>query len=182
MKRKILTALSAVVIFIVGILIVASFQPKEFHVERTVSTSAQAQDIYNIMGNFGRFSEWSPWHKLDPNMKVEMSGQPGEVGSSYSWEGNDDVGSGKMTIAAVQPPQSIDVDLEFFKPFPGKSKVIWRIEDTGSERKMTWSMDGTNDNIIARAMCMFFSMDKMIGRDFEEGLSNLKNVVERGGQ
>ena len=50
-------------------------------------------------------------------------------------------------------------------------------EGTGS--KVTWGIDGRNDNLMGKAMCVFMGgMDKMMGPDFEKGLTAMKSAAE----
>lgn len=179
MKSILVKIFVGLVAIIAGILIVASFQPAEFHVERSVTTSATVAEIYAVTSDIKRFPEWSPWQKMDPNSKNEFGGESGAPGSFMAWDGNDKVGSGRMTVTSVQPPTVVNVLVEFFNPYPGTGNVTWKIEDSGLERKVIWSMDGKNESLIPKAFCMIVGMDNMIGKDFSAGLTSLKEIVEQ---
>ncbi len=174
MWKKIVGGLAAL---IVVFLIVVATRPDTYHVERSTTISAAPEAVYAQVADFHKWEAWSPWEKLDPKMKKTYEGTQGSVGASYAWEGNDDVGAGKMTVLAVEPNKRFQVDLHFIKPFDSSAKNGFAFEASGKETKVTWSMDGTN-NFISKAMCIFMDMDKMIGKDFEKGLADLKKVSE----
>lgn len=171
--------LAVLVLIVIGVLLAASVQPKEFKIERSTTTTATKEEVYAVISDLSRFQEWSPWHKHDPNIQVTLTGAPGEVGATQSWEGNKDVGAGRMTITNVVPHERVDIKLDFFKPFESTSTTAWIIEDAGDHRRIRWIMEGRNDKLIMRVMGLFMSMDKMVGKDFEAGLASLKQLLER---
>lgn len=179
MKLAVLIILGIVALAIIGILVAASFQPKDFSLERSIQTTASRPSIYRYLSNLRNLPNWSPWQKLDPTMKTEFQGQDGTVGSSYRWDGNSKVGAGIMTITHLLPDQSVHVKLEFIRPFPATNNTIWEVAEDGGERKITWRMEGTNDSLFARAFALLCNMDKMVGKDFEKGLSTLKEIIEK---
>ncbi|MDI1432271.1 MULTISPECIES: SRPBCC family protein [Polyangium] len=162
---------------IVVFLIVVATRPSAYQVERHATFAAPVDLVYNHVKDFRTWEAWSPWAKLDPKMKTTFSGTQGEVGAVYEWEGNDDVGAGKMTIAALKPNERVDINLEFLKPFASKTDNGFKVEAAGKDTKITWFMRGEND-FIGKMFCLFMDMDAMIGKDFENGLANLKKVTE----
>jgi hypothetical protein len=172
MLKKILIGL-VVVIALFGIFVVT--RPNTYHVERTVEVQAPVNILYEQL-DLNHFSKWSPWERLDPNLKKTVEGPPLGVGQKYAWTGNDQVGEGAMTLTDVKPLQ-VSVKVEFFKPFPSVSNVLWTITPGDKSNSMTWGMDGEM-NTVMKAMCIFMPMDKMIGPDFERGLQNLKTIAE----
>lgn len=174
MIKKILITLAAI---IVVILIVAAFQPAEFRVTRTATIAAPATVVFGEVNDFHRWSAWSPWEKLDPAMKRTFEGPAAGVGASYAWDGNSEVGSGKMTITESKPAEMISIKLEFFKPMAGVSPTEFTFSPAGGATTVTWTMSGTN-NYISKIFCLFMNMDKMIGGDFEKGLASMKAIAE----
>ena len=162
----------------VAILIVAAFQPSTFKVTRSITVNAPAAVLYGLVGDFRAWPNWSPWENKDPAMKRTISGSPAGVGASYAWEGNGDVGSGRMTITECRPNQQILIKLEFIKPMHGECPTEFVFQDQNGQTKVTWTMSGIN-NYLAKVMCLFMNMDKMVGGDFETGLANLKRVAEK---
>lgn len=178
MFRKIaLTLFVLIAVAAVAIFAIASTRPATFHVERTVSTAAAPATVYAVINDLHRFPEWSPWQKLDPDMKITHEGPPSGVGATYTWVGNKEVGEGRMTITESTPTSSVVEKLEFIKPWASKCDVHFTIEPEGTGSKVTWAMDGTND-MMAKVMSVFMNMDAMVGKDFEEGLGKLKAVTE----
>lgn len=156
----------------------AANRPRHFRLERSTLTDASADEVYAVLSDFGRFKEWSPWQELDPDMTTDLSGEQGHVGASYSWEGNQKVGAGRMTITEAAPGSHVTIKLEFLRPFATTSSCQWRVTEEGGKRRVTWSMEGSNDTLFQRAFAMVFNMDKMVGKDFEKGLATLKALVE----
>ncbi len=180
MKRVTWILLLAFSLALGTIFFLATRLSQSYSVERSVKTSAQASEIFAVLSDLRNFSKWSPWQKLDPNMKAEYSGPTVGLGSSYSWEGNNEVGAGRMTIVSVTQDRAVGIKLEFFRPFPDTSSTIWQIdeEDAGSMRRITWRMEGTRSGILPKVFHLVMNMDKLIGSDFETGLNSLKTLVE----
>jgi hypothetical protein len=174
MIKKILITLVAI---IVVILIAAAFQPSEFRVTRSATIAAPAAAVFPEINDFHRWTAWSPWEKLDPAMKRTFEGAAAGEGAVYVWEGNSDVGSGRMTITGSRPAEAIIIRLEFFKPMPGVCPTEFTFRPEGGSTRVTWTMSGTN-NYLSKIVCLFMNMDKMIGGDFEKGLAELKRIAE----
>jgi hypothetical protein len=174
MLKKILLVLLVVV---VGFLAYVATRPDEFRVERSATIAAPASAVYPQIADFRAWEAWSPWEKLDPAMKREFGGAAGEPGSTYSWVGNSDVGSGKMTLVEAAPSSKVGIRLEFIEPFASTSTTTFALAPEGDGTRVTWTMDGRH-NFVSKAMCVFMDMDKMVGGDFEKGLASLKSVGE----
>ncbi len=169
--------LGLLVVAVLAVLGIASQQPPGYKTVRSISSSAAPSDVYAILENLRRFPDWSPWDKMDPSVKRSFEGTTG-VGSSFAWDGNAEVGAGKMTITGVKPGQSVDIDLVFLRPFASEAKVVLSAEPEGPGSKITWAMSGENAAILPKVMHMFMDFDKMIGPDFERGLAQLKTLAE----
>lgn len=174
MIKKILLTLAAIIAIV---LVVAAFQPSEFRVTRSATIAAPAAAIFPEINDFHRWTAWSPWEKLDPAMKRTFDGAAAGVGAVYAWEGNSDVGSGRMTITESRPAELIKIRLEFFQPMPGVCPTEFTFRPEGGATTVTWTMSGTN-NYLSKIVCLFMNMDKMIGGDFEKGLAELKRIAE----
>ena len=178
MLKKIAVGLfSVITLAVVSILAVAATRPATYHVERSISIGAPPQAVFDVLNDLHRFPEWSPWQKLDPAMKITYDGPTSGVGATYSWTGNDEVGEGRMTITETTPPTSLSEKLEFLKPFKSTCAVRFDIAPEGDGSRITWGIDG-NNNYVSKVMCLFVSMDKMMGKDFEAGLASLRQVSE----
>jgi len=173
MKRLLIGVLVLVAVF----LVIVAMGPSTYHVERSASIAAPPQTVYAEIADFRRWEGWSPWEKLDPAMKKEFGGAESGVGATYSWVGNKDVGEGRMTITEDQPVSRVGIRLEFLKPFPATSQCAFKLAPEGDGTRVRWTMDG-DLNFISKVMCVFVSMDKMLGGDFEKGLAGLRSVAE----
>jgi len=124
-------------------------------------------------------NDWSPWKKKDPDMKQEFFGEDGTVGFISRWVGNKDVGEGEQEIKRIVENEQIDTELRFFKPWKSKSDAFLKVKEINSNNtEVIWGFSG-NNKVPFNIMMLFFSMDKTVGKDFEEGLNDLKQVLEK---
>jgi hypothetical protein len=167
------------VVAIAVTLILAAMKPSDFVVERSVTINTPPERIAPLINDFHNWNEWSPWAKLDPDMKTSFSGAPSGVGSVYEWEGNSKVGKGRMEIRSIQPAKTT-IKLDFLKPFEGHNTADFVLEPEGSSAtRVTWVMYGPLTFIPGKVMSVFTNMDSMIGDDFQRGLANLKATAEK---
>lgn len=170
--------LAVVVVAVAGVLIAAATKPDTFRVERRASIAAPPERIFALINDFKRWTEWSPWEKKDPALKRTYGPVTSGKGAHYGWEGNNDVGQGSMDITDSVPSSRIALDLDFVKPFEGHNKVEFALVPQGGATEVRWSMNGPAP-FFSKLMQVFIDMDRMIGRDFEAGLANLKAVAEK---
>lgn len=176
-RLKIIGIGAAVVIL--AFLVVVALQPSDYSVTRSATITAPPSVIFPHVNELKKWAAWNPWEKIDPQMKLTYSGPDAGVGASYAWVGNSEVGEGKMTITGSKPNESVQLKLEFFKPMAGVSDAEFTFKPRDKQTEVTWSMTGKN-NFIGKAFCLFMSMDKMIGGQFEQGLASLKSIAESG--
>src|SRR6266508_2049022 len=174
MLKKILIVIGVIV---VAFVIIVALQPAEFHVARTATVAAPAEVVVAQVNELKKWEAWSPWVKLDPAMKQTYEGPASGIGAISRWAGNNQVGEGSMTITESRPNELIRFNLEFIKPMAGTSTAEFSFKPGGKQTTVTWSMSGRN-NFIAKAMCLFMNMDKMVGGQFEQGLAAMKSVAE----
>lgn len=174
MARKILIGVAAVLVLL---LLVVVTRPATFHVERAITIGAPPENAFALVNDFHAWPAWSPWEKLDLNMKKTFDGPPAGVGAKYAWSGNDQVGEGRMTLEKSEKPSQIGIKLEFLKPFAATNQTTFTFAPTAGGSKVTWTMDGEN-SFMAKAASLFMDMDKLIGGDFEKGLAALKTAAE----
>jgi hypothetical protein len=174
MFKKILIAL---VLIIAIFLVIVALQPSDFHVERSATIAAPPAVAFAQVNDFHNWPAWSPWAKLDPACKYTYDGPASGRGASVAWAGNDEVGEGKMTILDSTPTELIRIKLEFVKPFAATNTAEFTFKPQGAQTNVNWAMFGQK-NFMAKGMCLFMSMDKMVGKDFEKGLAQMKAVAE----
>ena len=174
MVRKVLIGASAVVGVLVGVI---ALEPATFHVERSVTIAAPAERALSQVADFHQWANWSPFDKLDPDMKKTYTGAPSGVGAVYAWAGNGKAGEGRMTIEE-STPSKIGIKLEFLKPFEATNRATFSFTPSGDGTKVTWAMDGKN-NFMSKTFHLVMDMDKLVGGDFERGLAAMKANAER---
>jgi uncharacterized protein YndB with AHSA1/START domain len=167
-----------VVLLIAALLAYAATKPDTFRVQRATDIKAPPAKIFALLNDFHRWDAWSPWEKKDPAMKRTFGTATSGKGAVYAWEGNKEVGQGRMEIAESVPTSRVAIKLDFLKPFEAHNVVEFTLEPRGDSTNVTWTMHGPNP-YLAKVMQMFFSMDKMVGKDFEAGLANLKALAEK---
>jgi hypothetical protein len=178
MIRKILLYGIVVIVLIIAIFcVVVAMQPAHYQVERSATINAPAPVVFAQVNDFHKWESWSPWEKIDPNMKKAFSGSASGNGAVYNWVGNDQVGEGRMTITDSRPSDLIKIKLEFIKPFAATNATDFTFTPQGNQTNVKWTMAGDN-NFIGKAFCLFMDMDKMVGGDFEKGLAQMKTVAE----
>jgi uncharacterized protein YndB with AHSA1/START domain len=175
MLKKIAIGITAIIVIILGL---ALAQPNNFTVTRSTTIKAAPEKIYPLINDFHNWSTWSPWEHLDPNMVRTFSGPATGVGAVYGWEGNDQVGAGRMEITGAAAPSKIDIKLDFLKPFESHNTTVFTLEPKGDSTTVVWTMSGPSA-FITKLMGVFVSMDKMVGPDFEKGLASMKAVAEK---
>jgi len=171
-------ALIAIAVLLVLFSAVVATRPSQFTVLRGTSIAAPPQVVYAQVADFHKWPAWSPWAKLDPEMKMTFAGTDGSPGATYEWTGNSKVGEGRMTVVNVRATTLFALKLEFLKPFEATNDCTFTFVPTvGGGTQATWAMSGHN-GFLQKAFAMFMNMDKMVGGDFERGLASLKQVSE----
>lgn len=177
--RKALKAIALIAaVLIAGVLAYAATKPDTFRVQRSVTIQAPPEKIFPLINELPRWKEWSPYEKKDPAMKRTFSGPAGGKGATYAWEGNNEVGEGRMVIAEATPPSKVIFDLHFLKPFEGRNTAEFTLDRKGDATNVTWSMYGPAP-YLTKLISTFCDMDAMIGNDFAAGLASLKALAEK---
>jgi uncharacterized protein YndB with AHSA1/START domain len=167
-----------IAVLIVAVLIYAATRPDTFRVERSLSIKAPPEKIFPYISDFHQWQAWSPWEKIDPAAKATYSGTDNGVGAVYEWNGNNEVGQGRMEIIESSPTTKVVLKIDFIKPFEGHNTVEFTLVPQGDTTTVTQEMYGPSP-YLSKLMCLFFSMDKMVGSRYEEGLANLKALAEK---
>ena len=173
-----LTIVGVIVVIIIIVLVVASTKPDTFRVERSGSIAAPPEKVFALIENFHSWTSWSPWEHLDPNLKRTYGGAEKGKGATYAWQGNAKAGEGRMEILEATSPSRVLIKIDFEKPFEAHNQVEFTITGAGSATRVVWSMVGPQP-FMMKVMCLFVSMDNMVGKDFEKGLVSLKAAAEQ---
>jgi uncharacterized protein YndB with AHSA1/START domain len=164
-------------LLIAAVLIYAATKPDSFRIERSTSIKASPEKVSAYLTDFKQWAAWSPWEEKDPAMKRTYSGAATGKDAIYGWQGNKNVGTGRMEILDVQP-QKVTIKLDFLSPFEAHNTAEFTLQPQGDSTKLTWSMFGPT-NYMSKVMTTVMSMDKMVGPDFEAGLAKLKAAAEK---
>ena len=169
--------LVGIAVIVVGAVAVIAMQPSEFRVVRTATMRAPVSAVFAQINDFHHWQAWSPWARRDPAMKQTYDGAAAGEGAIYSWAGNREVGTGRMTLVESRPDERIRINLEFFEPFAATNTAEFTFKPEGNGTTVTWSMTGRN-NFVGKAIGLVMNMDTMIGGDFEKGLAAMQSVAE----
>ena len=173
---KIIFLLLLLIAFIITILVLR--QPDSFRYARTQTMNATPGAVFEQVNDLRKFNEWSPWAKVDPGAKIEFSGPSAGVGAAMSWDGNKDIGAGKMTVIDSKPNDYVKYRLDFERPMKSTAESEISITPEGAQSLVTWSMYGKN-TVMGKIVGIFINCEKMVGDMYSKGLLNLKATVEK---
>ncbi len=165
-------------VILAALTIIGLVAPKDYNIHRETVINAPAETVFKNVTTYENFKKWSPWQNLDSNITTTIEGTDGTVGSKYSWKGNDKVGEGSMTVLKIEENKSIEQALEFLKPFKSSTTTYMNLEPADGGTKVTWGMKGESGFIVRIMMTLMGGMDKAVGKDYENGLANLKKLSE----
>lgn len=152
-------------------------RPTEFGISRSIEIAAPPSVVFPLINDLHAWDGWSPWAKLDPKATSSFSGTDVGPGSSFAWDGNNQVGKGRMTIANSKPNDHVELRLDFEKPMRATNVARFVLQPTAHGTRVTWTMTG-NNNFAAKAVNLVIDCDKMVGGMFDKGLASLKQVAE----
>jgi hypothetical protein len=178
MIRIITTAALVVAAGVAGVMALATTRPDTFRVERAASIKAPPERIFPLLNSLRAFALWSPYEKKDPAMQRTYSGAMTGKGAVYEWDGDRNVGKGRLAIADSAPPSKVTMRLDMMRPLEAHNLVEFTLERDGDTTNVTWAMKGEVP-YIAKIVHMFLNVDRMVGRDFEAGLADLKVMAEK---
>ena len=173
-----MTFIYVVLAIILLILILTIMAPKTYNVSRSITINKPIAEVFDYLKYIKNQDHWSPWKKKDPHMKQEFTGTDGEIGFVSKWEGNKEVGTGEQEIISITENKSINSQLRFFKPWKSQSDAYLSVTEVdANSTTVVWGFSGVNKP-PSNIFFLFFNMDKTVGKDFEEGLDDLKRILE----
>lgn len=158
-----------------GLFTYAGTRPGTFRVQRSTLIQAPPETIAPHVTDFRRWATWSPYEKLDPEMKKAFSGAASGVGAVYTWEGRR-AGAGRMEIREASD-RRVAIQLDFSKPFTAHNTAEFTLEPEGAATRVTWAMYGATPFAMKLAG-LFMNLDDLSGKDFATGLAALKTIAE----
>lgn len=172
--------LKKILYFVVGLIVllvvVSLFLPAHIHVERTALVKGSPETVYKLVTHLPSWERWSPWHRIDPQMKVEYATISEGLGAQYSWKSeNDRVGNGSIKIVDLKPASYVKTEMNFMENGIATSEYFLAPTPEGTQVK--WTMDSEAGwNPMMRYMGLM--MDKWVGPDYEKGLHYLDSVAQ----
>jgi|SRR5687768_12757610 len=178
MLKKILIAVVAIIILGIAVIAVAAIvTPTECKVEREITINRPKADVFEYVKKIKHQNTWGPWFKKDPAMKQEFRGNDGFVGFVSSWK-SEEVGAGEQEIVRIVEGDRIDTQLRFQEPMESTADAHLVTEATGpNTTKVRWGFTTTMPRPM-NVMMLAVDMDQLIGKDFQEGLDSLKQILE----
>ncbi len=163
------------------VFILSTIAPKSYSVEKSIRINRPVEDVFQFVKYLGNQDRWAKWNRMDPDMKKTSQGEDGKIGYRSTWESEmRQVGAGQQTITAIDENEAVYTRLEFFRPMKSESDAYIRtvaVDDTTTD--VFWGFTGEM-NTPMNVMLLFMDMSKLVGKDFEEGLAKLKEVLENG--
>ncbi|CAD7810851.1 hypothetical protein CHRY9390_02249 [Chryseobacterium aquaeductus] len=175
--KTLLKVIGGIILLIVVYAIVALLTfSKDYHFEKSIIINSPIEKVWQHTNSMKGFNEWNPWMRLDKNSVITYKGTSGEVGDFYSWKGNDEVGQGEQQITAIIPNEKMSTKIHFIKPFESNANSNVVLSGDGNNTKVTWDI---NFELSTFMKMMKPMMDYQMGKSYEEGLNNLKTLVEK---
>jgi uncharacterized protein YndB with AHSA1/START domain len=172
------TIIIVLAVLLVAVLIYAATKPDTFRVQRSIDIKAPPEKIFPLINDLHNMQTWSAWEKVDPGMTRVYSGAASGPDAVYQWEGNKEIGQGRMEIIESVPPASITIQMDFIKPFPAQNTLEFILQAEAGSTRVTQAISGPSP-YISKLIGLVFSMDKMVGGKFEDGLAALKTIAEK---
>jgi RimJ/RimL family protein N-acetyltransferase len=174
MKKALYIILGLLAIFIIAAIIM----PKDYAVEREIIVNKPKSEVFEYLKSLKNQDNWSVWMAKDPQVKKTFKGTDGTVGYTARWEGNEEVGTGEQEIKEIIEGQRINTELRFIKPFESNNDAYMITEVVGPEQtRVKWGFSGKMP-VPMNVFLPFMGMENSVGKDFSDGLINLKKILE----
>lgn len=175
--KTLLKIIGIIILLIVAYAIIAMLAfSKDYHFEKSIVINAPKEKVWQHAGSLKGFNTWNPFAKADKNVVITYSGTSGQVGESYHWKGNDQVGEGEQTVIESVPNEKLTSKLHFIKPWEGEAKGSFILTPEGNGTRVTWAMD---NELTPMMKLMKPMMDNQMGKMFSQGLEDLKKLSEQ---
>jgi effector-binding domain-containing protein len=167
------------------IVLISFFLPEYYHIQRSINIQSDVSVPFKLVKDFKSWDLWSPWHEIDTTMEKTYSELVGVEGAWYSWDSkNPDAGKGKVTITKIIENEFIENELYFHGM--GTSIATYTFEKEATGVKVTWTLEGSGKGMPwymkISSKYFYLMMDKLVGKDYEKGLTKLKQVAENSPQ
>lgn len=162
---------------VIALLAFATTRPDEFRVERRLRIQAPPEQLWPLVSELRAFNRWNPYERKDPLIQGGYTGPASGIGSRYAWQSSK-VGEGSLEITGQQPGRAVQMKLEFLRPFEAHNQAEFTLRAAADgATEVSWRMSGPA-NLMSKLMGLVMDVDRMVGRDFEDGLQNLRQIAE----
>jgi hypothetical protein len=174
MLKKILMVL---LVALIAFAFYVQSRPNHFTFERSGLIHAKPEKIFPYLNSFKLGSEWTPYERIDPQMKKTYSTVDSGVGASLDFSGNQNIGEGRIEIVKSEPLSLVELKLEMKRPMAGTNFIQYKLTPETDGTRFSWSMNG-EANFLSKLMGILLNCEKMMGEQFDQGIQNLKTIVE----
>jgi hypothetical protein len=162
---------------VAGVVTAAHFQPDICRLQRSARIKATPDTIYPLINNLHAFNSWNPFARKDPKMTSSYEGPAEGPGAIQNFRGSRS-GEGSIEIIGNRPASEVTMQLNMVRPMRAQNLVTFTLTPAGGTTEVTWTMEGKTP-FAAKILHLLFSMEKMVGKEFEAGLANLKSIAEQ---
>jgi uncharacterized protein YndB with AHSA1/START domain len=178
MLKTILAILLVFAVAVVAVVGYAATKPDTFQVKRSKVINVPPDKIFPLISNLRQMNTWNPFSKGDPKLKVAYSGPESGKGAAYDWDSEGHSGKGRIEITDAEPPTKVNMNLTMLTPIEAHNLVEFTLRADNNATEVTWAMTGHHRPLIAKIRDVLFTMDRMVGGQFEKGLDDLKVAAE----
>jgi hypothetical protein len=165
----------AVLLAVAGVLAYAATKPDTFKFRREALMAATPEQIFPLINDLHRFNTWNPFNK--PGTALRYNGPTEGPGASFEFAGDSNTGKGSLAITASQAARSVAMQLIMLTPMEAHNDILFELVPQGATTRVSWTMTGQS-NLLSKLIGLFIDMDKMVGGEFQKGLSSLKAQIE----
>lgn len=167
---------AGVAVIIAAILILAARQPDVCHIARSIFIAAPPERIFPLVDDLRAMNEWNPFAK-ELSVRNVYSGPERGVGAADEFEGDASFGAGRIEIVESIEPAKVALALRMDRPMKCSNRVEFTIAPQKGGSLVTWDMKGRQP-FVGKLLSLVLKPEKMVGGVFEQGLSDLKTLVE----
>ena len=161
-----------------GILVAVSLAPNTCRIQRSARINAPPENIFPLINDLRSFNRWNPFTRKDPRMQGSYQGPAEGPGAIYDFRGSGHNGEGSIEILGHKPTAEVTMQLNMRKPMKAQNLIVFSLTPAEDATEVTWLMQGRVP-FVGKILHLLFSMDKLVGRDFESGLADLKTIAEQ---
>jgi hypothetical protein len=147
-------------------------------IEKSLDINRSSKEVFDYLKITKNQDNFSVWNMSDPSMKKTYQGTDGSVGFVYGWDStNKNVGAGEQEIKGIDEGKKIEYEIRFFRPMQNTGITSFLINSKGKNlTSVVWTFDSPSKFPFSLLSPIF---KRMLGKDLEKGLGNLKALLEK---